>query len=120
VEARYQPRLIDVARDEGVTITFHDGHVARFGLARLRAACPCAECRGRRERGEPAWPRSGSPARLRIEDAHRHGAWGILLVWNDGHATGIFPFRSLRDWDEGDAPFAPDSGLGGGGPPPGG
>ena len=33
----------------------------------------------------------------------------------DGHATGIFPFETLRRWSEGEGwrPFGPDSGLGG-------
>jgi DUF971 family protein len=25
-----------------------------------------------------------------------YGAWGLQLTWNDGHATGIYPFDSLR------------------------
>jgi DUF971 family protein len=50
---------------------------------------------------------------LRIEDANLHGAWGLLIAWNDGHATGIFPFESLRRWDESGSAFGPDSGLGG-------
>jgi DUF971 family protein len=50
---------------------------------------------------------------LRIESARLHGAWGLVVAWNDGHATGIFPFESLRRWDEGGGPFGPDSGLGG-------
>ncbi len=113
VDARYEPKTIDVAKDEGVTITFFDGHVARFDLMTLRLACPCAACRGRRDRGEAAWPSRGSPMPLRIESASLHGAWGLVIVWNDGHATGIFPFESLRRWDEGDSAFGPDSGLGG-------
>lgn len=117
MDERYEPRLIDVARDEGLTITYHDGYTAHFDLERLRRGCPCAQCRGLRDRGEDAWPRPGSPRPLRIEDARRHGAWGIVLVWNDRHETGIFPFRSLREWDEGGDAFAPDSGLGGAGDP---
>ncbi len=113
MDDRYEPALIDVARDRGVTITFHDGHVAHFDLEALRRACPCADCRGRRDRGEQVWPRPGSPTPLRVENAHRHGAWGIVFVWNDHHDAGIYPFRSLRDWHEGGEPFAPDSGLGG-------
>jgi hypothetical protein len=31
------------------------------------------------------------------------GAWGLVIMWNDSHATGIFPFESLRRWDEGAA-----------------
>ncbi|MDD9370377.1 MAG: DUF971 domain-containing protein [Acidimicrobiales bacterium] len=121
MDERYEPELIDVARDEGVTITYHDGHVVHFDLERLRKGCPCAGCRGLRDRGEAAWPRPGSPTPLRIEDAHRHGAWGIVFVWNDRHDTGIFPFDSLRRWADGGDAFAPDSGLGGTpGPPPAG
>jgi DUF971 family protein len=50
---------------------------------------------------------------LRIESANLHGAWGLVVAWNDGHATGIFPFESLRRWDEGGGAFGRDSGLGG-------
>jgi prepilin-type processing-associated H-X9-DG protein len=113
VEEKYEPATIDVARDEGITMTFLDGHVARFDLLRLRQGCPCATCRGLRDQGESVWPRPGSPVPLRIENASLHGAWGLAITWNDGHATGIFPFESLRRWHEGTAAFGPDSGLGG-------
>jgi prepilin-type processing-associated H-X9-DG protein len=112
MDDQYEPTTVDVVRDEGVTITFLDGHVARFDLLTLRCNCPCATCRGLRDQGEAAWPRPNSPTPLRIEDARFHGAWGLVITWNDSHATGIFPFESLRRWDEG-APFGPDSGLGG-------
>ena len=26
------------------------------------------------------------------------GAWGISFTWNDGHATGIYPWDALRRW----------------------
>jgi DUF971 family protein len=113
VDERYEPKTIDVAKDAGVTVTFFDGHIARFDLMTLRLACPCATCRGLRDRGEAARPRPGSPMPLRIEDASLHGAWGLRIAWNDGHATGIFPFESLRRWDESGSAFGPDSGLGG-------
>jgi DUF971 family protein len=113
MEDRYEPELIDVRRDECVAITFLDGHQARFDLLTLRRGCPCATCRGQRDQGAVVWPRPGSPTPLRIEHAELHGAWGLTITWNDGHATGIFPFESLRAWSAGEEPFAPDSGLGG-------
>jgi DUF971 family protein len=113
VDEQYEPEAIDVRRDEGVTITFRDGRIADFGLQALRQGCPCATCRGLRDQGQDVWPRPGSPTPLRITDAALHGAWGLSIQWNDGHATGIYPFDSLRRWHEGQAPFAPDSGLGG-------
>ena len=112
VDERFQPDKIDVAREDGLlTITYLDGYVARFDLTTLRSECPCATCRGLRDRGERAWPRPTSPTPLRLVDAHLHGAWGLLLVWNDGHATGIFPFESLRHFHEDGTGFRPDSGL---------
>lgn len=113
MEPRDEPAEVEVVRDRSLTITFHDGYVARFDLEPLRRGCPCAECRGRRDRGEPAWPRRGSPLELTLVDAAFHGAWGLALVWNDGHGTGIYPFAALRRWSEGGPAFPPDSGLGG-------
>jgi DUF971 family protein len=116
VDDRYEPETIDVARDEGVTVTYLDGEVARFDLMRLRLSCPCATCRGLRDRGEAAWPRPGSPTPLRIADAALHGAWGLSITWNDGHSAGIYPWESLRRWHDGGTPFGADSGLGGAAP----
>ena len=101
MEERHQPGPIEVKRDSGITITFEDGYVATFDLMTLRLSCACAECRGLRERGLEVWPQPKSPLPLRIDDAELHGAWGIRIVWNDGHGTGIFPFVALRDWHEG-------------------
>jgi DUF971 family protein len=89
---------VTVKRDEYVEITFGDGRVCRFGLGELRLACPCAECRGLRERGDDVWPRPHSPRPLRVEAAELVGAWGLGLAWNDGHTTGIYPWESLRRW----------------------
>lgn len=113
MEDRYRAEAIDVERERGVTIRFLDGHVATFELEPLRRSCPCATCRGLRDRGDEVWPRPGSPRPLRIEHAELHGAWGLNVVWNDGHATGIYPFIDLRHWSEGLDAFGPDSGLGG-------
>lgn len=93
-----EPVDVVVQRDTGLTITFIDDVVAEFNLVELRLACPCATCRSLREQGEDVWPRPGSPTPLRIDDAEFHGAWGINFTWNDGHATGIFPFETLRAW----------------------
>ena len=113
MEDRYAPQDLVVKRDEGLTITFVDGHVATFNLMEVRLGCPCATCRGLRDQDEDVWPRPGSPRPLRIEDAKLHGAWGLNITWNDGHATGIYPFDALRRWSEGLRPFGPDSGLSG-------
>ena len=93
---RYELVDLDVQRTSGVAATFADGYVAAFDLVELRLACPCATCRALGDRNEVPWPRPSSPLPLSITDAGFHGAWGVNIVWNDGHATGIYTFEYLR------------------------
>jgi DUF971 family protein len=90
------PVTIDVDRKKAVTITWEDGHVSRFPLEFLRANCMCAQCRGLRDQGQPAWATTGGT--LEVESARQVGNWGLNLHWNDGHTTGIFAWEVLRAW----------------------
>jgi DUF971 family protein len=89
---------VTIERTEHMTVTFADGLVCTFPVVELRAACPCATCRGFRERGEPSWPRPGRPATITIADARFSGAWGVSISWSDGHDTGIYAWSYLRRW----------------------
>lgn len=101
------PRDVEVDRERSVTLTWPDGHVTRFDLSELRAACPCAFCRTLRDSGRPAWPGPG-PTPLRVESAELVGNWGLQLRWNDGHETGIYPWDLLREWCHCEACRPPD------------
>jgi DUF971 family protein len=90
------PKTIDVDRAVGVTLGWEDGTTTRVDLEPLRQRCPCAECRTRRERGQPVWPVASSPRPLRIVDAELVGGWGLGVTWNDGHRTGIYSWALLR------------------------
>lgn len=95
------PVDIDVVRDRSVTVTFEDGAVCEFAVDVLRAACPCAGCRGMRERGETPWPRSGGSRAISVRDVSLSGAWGLSIDWSDGHSTGIYAWSALRRWWDG-------------------
>lgn len=98
------PELVELDRTTSLTVVWHDGTRAAFALEDLRRGCPCAECRERRDRGEPVWPRPDRPETLEARGAHLVGAWGVTIEWNDGHATGIYSWGLLRTWaglDEG-------------------
>lgn len=95
-DAAPPPTDVEVDRERGVTLTWPDGHVTRFALAELRVACPCAFCRNLREAGAPVW--AGREQELRVTSAELVGNWGLQLRWNDGHQTGIYTWRLLRDW----------------------
>jgi ATP-binding protein involved in chromosome partitioning len=105
---------ITVDRDAGdLRLRFDDGASGSINLVELRLACPCATCRAARQQGREAWPDRPDPTPLSVRDAELVGAWGLGITWNDGHATGIYPFEALHRWVEtGEPRFTPDSGLG--------
>jgi DUF971 family protein len=92
------PAAVELDRVTGLTVRWADGTTSRFDLEALRVNCPCAECRGRRERHEPVWPRPAAPVPLEATGAELVGAWGLSLRWNDGHETGIYAWGLLRAW----------------------
>ncbi len=89
---------VEVDRQSHVEVLFEDGVRARFELAPLRQACPCADCNARRSRGQPVapWIDKGEP--ITITDAELSGAWGLSIDWSDGHSTGIYAWEKLREW----------------------
>lgn len=110
-----EPDVVEVTVDRPesrLTLGFDDGVQGSIDLAELREACPCATCRAARQAGRPVVPALGGPPTVR--DAELVGAWGLGITWDDGHATGIYPFASLHEWlRTGHPTFTPDSGLGG-------
>jgi DUF971 family protein len=102
-EPRHEVVDIEIRRDEDVRVTYADGVVVAVEVGQLRAVCPCAGCRGKRERGEPVLPSGGGGplsvrAAITIVDAELVGAWGLSIGWSDGHGSGIYAWSVLRDW----------------------
>ena len=82
---------------DAVVITWAEpGHVGRFEARALRLACPCALCVDEltnRPLLDPASvPTDVAPLSLELV-----GAYGLKVRWSDGHGTGIYTFRMLRD-----------------------
>jgi DUF971 family protein len=106
---------ITIDRDAGeLRLRFDDDASGTINLVELRLACPCATCRAARQAGRESWPTTPDPAPLAVTSAELVGAWGLGVTWNDGHATGIYPFAALHEWVRTGRPdLHPDSGLGG-------
>ena len=78
------------------TITWNSGHVSVYPFGLLRAACPCAQCRGGHEnmKSEPdpdvftrQMPDDQS---TRIANVVATGSYALTIVWEDGHDYGIY------------------------------
>ncbi len=90
------PRTIRREPDAVVIVWEEPGHVGRFEARALRLACPCALCVDEltnRPLLDPAnVPMDVSPTTLELV-----GAYGLKIRWSDGHGTGIYTFRMLRE-----------------------
>ena len=84
--------------DRIVRIEWADGHRSVYAFEHLRWSCPCATCRGE-------WGRPGlldhtdqlTPEQTGLQDLVQVGRYAICPIWGDGHSTGIFTYKYLRD-----------------------
>lgn len=79
-------------------VEWADGHRSIYSFEGLRWACPCATCRG--EWGRPgALDRTDrlTPEQTELQDLVQVGRYAISPIWADGHSTGIYTYRALRD-----------------------
>ncbi|NIS81543.1 MAG: DUF971 domain-containing protein [Anaerolineales bacterium] len=99
----FKPTNITVLKSQGMlVIDWIDGHRSEYPLTALRAACPCAECRG----GHANMSQLGSPEMLEIPlhssqkgvlvDLKVVGNYALQVSWEDGHAYGIYSWDYLR------------------------
>jgi DUF971 family protein len=85
-----------------VIVQWSDGHISNFPFQLLRAACPCAVCRGGHENMRPEPDPAvfdillpESPA-TRMNSLQAVGSYGLTFEWKDGHHDGIFNWHYLR------------------------
>jgi DUF971 family protein len=84
------------------TVNWDDGHVSVYPFGLLRAACPCAQCRGGHE-NMSAEPDSDvfqqkleDSLATRINNVKAVGSYALTIVWEDGHDYGIYNWHYLR------------------------
>ncbi len=98
-----QPTGITANRQTAdLAIAWSDGHASVYSFSLLRAACPCASCRGGHENMRPEPDESvfqveltDSP-RTRLKKIEAAGSYGIIIEWEDGHHFGIYNWQYLR------------------------
>jgi DUF971 family protein len=91
-----EPREISQESDTRLKITWADGQVCEYDAARLRRACPCAQCVNEWTGERTLKPESISDE-VEIGDISVVGRYALNFQWSDGHETGIYSFQYLRD-----------------------
>jgi len=87
------PTEVRRERDERrVRLSWSDAHVGVYPFAYLRGWCPCAACQG-----HGGGRRYVQAANTDLEEIVLVGNYALQLRWGDGHESGIYTFRYLRD-----------------------
>lgn len=94
-----EPREIMQEGEGGLRITWADGRVCVYRAPELRRACPCAQCVNEWT-GERMLRPEAISDELAIADIAIVGRYALNFIWSDGHETGIYSFRYLRDFCE--------------------
>lgn len=84
--------------DSVLQIVWDDGHTSRHRLSVLRAECPCASCKGH----APSQSLNLKPEQfpdISLTDLAPVGRYAYSISWSDGHNTGIYTLRSLREME---------------------
>lgn len=108
-----QPIHLDLDREEGLTVRWPGGTTSRYPVAYLRRMSPSAEARELREQisKNPLTVLPDSAARtsgpLTAEDAELVGNYAVRIYFSDGHHTGLYSWRYLREIDPERQPSAP-------------
>ena len=91
-----EPREIQQEDDSTLRITWGDDRQCRYRAADLRRACPCAQCVNEWTGERVLRPDTVSDD-ITINDLSVVGRYALNFRWSDGHETGIYSFRYLRD-----------------------
>lgn len=101
------PKHLDLNKEEGLTVQWHDGTTSFYSVKYLRRMSPSADQRQLRDEMaknplavlptsaiQPDEPMTATRAEL-------VGNYAVRIVFSDGHDTGIYSWDYLQDIDPG-------------------
>src|SRR5512138_1841098 len=90
------PEAIDLTEAGAVRIGWPGGPEVTIPAVRLRDLCPCAGC-VEEGTGRKLLDPASIPADIRPVKIEPVGNYAIQITWTDGHSTGIYSWRTLRE-----------------------
>jgi DUF971 family protein len=105
-----RPIHLDLEKERGLTVQWADQRTSFYPIAYLRRLSPSAETRQLREelQRNPLTVLPASATRhagpLTAVDAELIGNYAIRIRFSDGHDTGLFSWRYLREIGPGPTP----------------
>jgi DUF971 family protein len=90
------PEAIDVTDAGEIRIAWPGGPEVSVPAVRLRDLCPCAGC-VEEGTGRKLLDPATIPADIRPVQIEAVGNYAVQITWSDGHSTGIYSWRTLRE-----------------------
>ncbi len=92
----YRATTIELLAPDQLLIVWQDDHESLYSHFFLRCKCQCAGCRNE-VTGKRILDAAKISAEIRASRWEHVGNYGIKILFSDGHSTGIYTFRLLRD-----------------------
>ena len=90
------PEAIEVTERGELRIVWPGGPEVLIPALQLRDQCPCASCI-EEGTGRKILDPATIPADIRPVKIEPVGNYAIQITWTDGHSTGIYSWRTLRE-----------------------
>ncbi len=90
------PEAIDLTERQELAILWPGGERAVVPSKRLRDLCPCASC-VEEGTGRKLLDPATIPDDVRPTSIQPVGNYAIQIFWSDGHSTGLYTWRALRE-----------------------
>lgn len=89
-------RSIEQIDSHTLGIEWNDGHHSRWRLSALRRNCSCALCKDEWS-GEAILNRDDVDDDIQAKNIASVGRYALKIEFTDGHSTGIYTFKHLRE-----------------------
>ena len=83
------------AERQVLIVKWKDGSISEIPWAKLREACPCAECANLQGDADPL--RLKLAPNTNLAGVDYVGNYAVQLRWGDGHSAGLFTWSYLRE-----------------------
>ena len=91
-----QPTEMELSATGELILFWPDGHRSVYTPLELRSACACAMCIDENN-GKKILDTKNISSDIRITNAATAGRYAITAQFSDGHRTGIYTFKRLRE-----------------------
>ncbi len=93
-----QPKKIKLVDGINLMILWNDGSEEYISLKNLRKHCPCATCSAERDKQGKKYIPLYTENQISVRSISQVGNYAIQIRWQDGHDTGIYEYKFLKNF----------------------